>query len=477
MASVATRWWSAVGMIVAWTGGVSAGEVSVWRSTSKPEVFMKQETSARWEAKGQSADARIEIQPDKTHQTILGMGSSLEPTTCFNIAALAEADQQEVIDKMVDPEQGIGMNLMRICMGTPDFTGDDWYSYDDVPAGEADLELARFSIEKDRGYILPVIRRVAKSRRDVLFFASPWSPPGWMKTTGTMIGGRLKPEWYAAYAQYFVKFIRAYEAEGVPIHAVTVQNEPGVDRAREKDPKWFYPSCRWSGEEEATFIREHLGPALRMAGLSTKIWCYDHNYNVKPTPEGDDPGLDYPRTILTDARARGFVAGVAFHGYAGQPTGMSLFQTEFPETPIHFTEGSVFGLLGAAKLVSILRNHAVSYNAWVTMSDTAGKPNNGPFQADTTAIQRDLESNRPKYNFDYFLMGHFMKFLPRGSVRVESDSPQRISHVVFRAPDGSMRLVMVNAAARSRMVTVAVNEEVCQLALPGSSIVTALWMP
>ena len=122
-----------------------------------------------------------------------------------------------------------------------------------------------------------------------------------------------------AYAQYFVRFIQAYETAGIPIYAVTIQNEPGVDRAKEKNPKWHYPSCRWTGEQERDFIRDHLGPALRQAGLKTKIWCYDHNYNERST--GDDPGLDYPRKICRDAKAAAFVDGVAFHGYEGKPSG------------------------------------------------------------------------------------------------------------------------------------------------------------
>src|SRR5262249_48955285 len=148
---------------------------------------------------------------------------------------------------------GINLNLMRICIGTSDFTGDPWYSYDDIPAGRTDPELSHFSIAKDRSYILPILKQAIKINPNLQLFASPWSPPGWMKTTGNMIGGGLLPKWYSAYAHYFVKFIKAYEAEGTPIYAVTVQNEPGVDR--EHQPKMRYPSCKWTAEEERDFIK------------------------------------------------------------------------------------------------------------------------------------------------------------------------------------------------------------------------------
>src|SRR5262249_20780398 len=148
-----------------------------------------------------------------------------------------------------NPSTGIGMNLLRICIGTSDFAGEDWYSYDDLPSGETDPDLRKFSIGRDRAYILPALKLAKRQNPNLLFFASAWSPPGWMKTTGNMIGGEFPSRWYGTYAQYLVRFIQAYEVEGIPIHAITVQNDPGLDRSKEKDPKWFYPSCHWNAEQ------------------------------------------------------------------------------------------------------------------------------------------------------------------------------------------------------------------------------------
>jgi glucosylceramidase len=385
---------------------------------------------------------------------------------------MSESDRERALERLVSPTAGIGMNLMRVCIGTPDFTGDAWYSYDDRPPGETDPDLKHFSIERDRAYILPVLKQARRQNPDLLFFASPWSPPGWMKSTGTMVGGRLLPRWYPAYADYFVKFTRAYEAEGIPIYAVTVQNEPGVDRAKERDPKWHYPSCHWTAEQERDFIRDHLGPALRRAGLRTKIWCYDHNYNRKP--HGDNPGIAYPRTILSDPQAAQFVGGVAFHGYAGQPDGMTVFHREFPRGPVHFTEGSVFGLRGGVELIEKLRNWASSYNAWVTILDDHGQPNNGPFEASRTIITLNPATRKPIEHFDFFLYGHFMKFIQRGAVRVDSEGPRRLPHVAFRNPDGALVLIVVNDGAAVSV------EAVCGPAnwrtpLPGRSVATLVW--
>jgi glucosylceramidase len=362
---------------------------------------------------------------------------------------------------------------VRICIGTPDFTSDPWYSYNDLPPAETDPELKRFSIEKDRAYILPVLKLARQKNPDLLFFASPWSPPGWMKTTGTVIGGELLPRWYGAYAEYFVKFIRAYEAEGISIYAVTIQNEPGVDRAKERNPKWHYPSCHWTGAQERDFIRDHLGPAIRRHGLKTRIWCYDHNYNAKPL--GADPGIAYPRTVLSDAQAASFVSGVAFHGYAGDPSGMGVFHKEFPKVPLYFTEGSVFGLKGGVELIEKLRNDASGYNAWVTILDNKGKPNNGPFEASRTIITLDPNTRKPTEHFDFFLYGQFMKFIHRGAVRVASGGSTRsFANVAFRNPDGQILLVVVNAGSAESLNLNCVGRT-ASARLPGKSVATFLW--
>ena len=454
----------------------AADSIRWWVSSVDMQQQLTEQPVLEWRADSGAKGQRIEINPAVTYQKILGLGSSLEPSTGSNLWQMSEADRERTVERLVSPTAGIGMNLMRICIGTPDFTGDPWYSYNDLPRGEIDPELKRFSIEKDHTYILPVLKLARQKNPDLLFFASPWSPPGWMKSTGTMIGGELLPQWYPAYAEYFVKFIRAYEAEGIPIHAITIQNEPGVDRAKEKNPKWFYPSCHWTGEQERDFIRDHLGPALRRHGLTTRIWCYDHNYNVKP--RGDDPGLPYPRTILSDRGAAQFVDGVAFHGYAGGPNGMNVFQREFPLTPIHFTEGSVFGIKGGVELIEKLRNWASSYNAWVTILDDHGKPNNGPFDADRTIITFDSKTGRPTEHFDFYLSGQFMKFIQRGAVRIESTPGTRdFANVAFRNPDRSIVLVLVNAGSRGRSFSLQCAGQTAGGRLMGNSVATFVCQP
>lgn len=447
-----------------------------WVTTADLRQALSPTPKIAFRRSGTTATERIEIRDDVRFQTLFGMGGSLEGSTCSNLWRMSPADRDQVMTRLVDPRQGIGMNLMRVCIGTSDFTGDPWYSYCDLPPGQTDPELKTFSIERDRAYLLPVIKSARRLNPHLRFFASPWSPPGWMKSSGNMTGGHLLPQWYPAYAQYFIKFIRAYEAEGIPIHAITVQNEPGVDRGLEKDPKWYYPSCRWTGTQERDFIRDHLGPALRRAGLKTRIWCYDHNYNLEA--KSDSPGLDYPRTILKDPRAAGFVDGVGFHGYEGKASGMTLFHDEFPKTPIHFTEGSVFSIYGARDLIDRFRNWACSYNAWVLMLDTAGKPNNGPFPATHAAISLNTNTLQASYLLEYHVYGHFMKFLPRGSVRIDSIGrglDPEVTQVAFRTPEGHRVLILSNPSDTPHTIDVVWNGRSCSIQSPAKSVATWRW--
>lgn len=463
---------------------ICAGWVLLISVVVQGEVYLtRSDLASRWErlpdpawVKGGGTNAIVvRIDPARRLQTILGLGSSLESSTCENLAVMSEGAREEALGYLLSPVHGLGMNLMRVCIGTSDFTGTPWYSYDDLAPGGVDPLLEQFSIEKDRAVILPVLKRAKVVNPELLFFASPWSPPGWMKTTGNMIGGSLKREYYGVYANYFVRFIRAYAAEGIPIHAVTVQNEPGVDRSKEKDARWFYPSCRWTGEEERVFIRDHLGPALAKAGLRTRIWCYDHNYNEKPGAGGEDPGIDYPRTILSDPEAAREVEGVAFHGYQGEPSAMGTLIKEFPGKTMHFTEGSVFGIGGARDLAERLRNGASSYNAWVSMLDTEGKPNRGPFEASRTVINLNRKTGRAERGFDYYLYGHFMRFIKRGAVGLGVEGGVKpISTVAFENPDRSRILVLVNVAKVATRVgwSVVGDARQFEMELPAESLLT-----
>ncbi|MBI1389311.1 MAG: glycosyl hydrolase [bacterium] len=400
----------------------------------------------------------IEINPAETFQAMLGAGASFERSSCYNLNRLPEDQRNKVIQRLVDPVFGIGMNLMRICIGTSDFTDGSFYTYDDLPDDDKDFGLSNFSIEPDRGVILPVLRQALASNPDLRFIAAPWSPPAWMKTNGSLRGGRLRRDCYEVFADYLARFIKAYEAEGIPIYALSPQNEPDY-------PNPDYPTCYWSAEDQRDFIRDYLGPVFDRESIQTQIWCWDHNWNR----------LDFPRLILRDPIAARFTAGVAFHLYEGEVTAQSRLHDEFPDTPIYFTEGSTYKTAGAIEIIDIFRNWACSYNAWVIMLDEHQQPNRGPHDADPTAIEL-LDDGGVRYNFDYFMYGHFSKFIARGALRVASGAGGRNApNVAFLNPDGTIVLIVVNARNQEYSYSVKCGVVAFEDTLPARSMITYRW--
>lgn len=400
----------------------------------------------------------VEIDVTDRGQAILGFGASFDHATCENLAKLTPERRREVVEKLFHPERGIGMNLMRVCIGTSDFTGVPYYSYSDVAPGETDPDLERFSIDKDRDQVLPAIRLAREANPALLLYASPWSPPAWMKTSGKLGTGSLKREWHPAFARYLLEFVKAYEAEGLPIHALTVQNEPQMSHAG-------YPTTLWSAEEQRDFIRDHLGPLFEREQVATKIWCWDHNWNM---PE-------FPATILGDPAAARFVDGTAFHHYEGRVAAQGQLHRQFPDKHIYFTEGSMFGVDGARSIVEILRNWSRSYNFWVVMLDEHRRPNRGPHSASATCLEL-LDDGTVRTNFDYFMYGQFMKFIPRDAVRVQSTEPDGgPRNVAFLTPAGEVVLVAVNTSWSQRRFAVACGDRGFVVTLPGSSVGTYRW--
>ena len=436
-------------------------DVSVWVSTQDGSKQLSAESPMAFIDKSTENIPIIEINPAVTFQSILGLGSSWEHATCENLFRLPESERNEIIKKVVSPVDGIGMNLMRLCIGASDFIGEEYYTYCDLPDGETDEALEHFSIEKDRAYLIPVIKKSLEYNPDMLFFASPWSPPAWMKTNGKLGGGKLKQEYYDSWAHYLLKYILAYEAEGIPIYAITVQNEPNMIHLD-------YPTTLWNGEMQRDFIRDHLGPLFKKNNIKTLIWCWDHNWN----------NLDFPRAILSDPQTAQYVDGTGFHLYEGKVEAQSEIKAEFPEKHIYFTEGSVFRTSGAIRMISILRNWSRSYNSWVTMLNEHREPNHGPHSASATIIELKDDLSI-EYRYDYYMYGHFMKFIQRNAVRIESTMPniRSFANVAFRNPDSSIVMVVANGSRKSLVFSTLCLGKTFSTSLPATSIATYSWQP
>ncbi len=418
-----------------------------------------EETPKSWETVHPTEAPVILVDLTKKRQSLLGLGASFDHATCENLFKLTPEKRADVLEKLFGREAGIGMNLMRVCIGTSDFVREEYYTYDDLAEGETDPELAKFSIDKDRAYVLPIIKLAQQKNPNLLLFASPWSPPAWMKTSSKLGTGRVMPKFYPAFAEYLLKFIQAYEAEGLPIYAITVQNEPQHQDAR-------YPTTLWSATEQRDFIRDHLGPLFERQNIRTKIWCWDHNWNQ----------IDFPRTILADAQAARYVDGTGFHHYEGNVEAQSILAREFPDKHIYFTEGSVFRTRGALRLIDILRHGSRSYNAWVVMLDEHRKPNRGPHSASATCVEL-LDDRTVRYNYDYYMQGQFMKYIQRDAVRLETPQLELhgFGHVAFINPNGQVVLVAANARRDPQTFAIQCGNWMFEADLPAESVATYLY--
>jgi len=444
---------------------------------------------------GTSHELTITVDPGRRFQTMDGFGASITDSSAALLAGLTPAARDAAMVSLFDPRHGDGLSLLRQPMGGSDFVAQAAYTYDDMPPGETDYEMRHFSIAHDEAQILPLLRQALALRPDLHIIASPWSAPAWMKTSGSLVGGELidDPRILAAYADYFVEFLLAYQRAGVPIYAVTPQNEP-----QNRNPSG-YPGMYMSAGQQAAFIAE-LGPALLCAGLDTKILAYDHNWSMHPgdiasTPPGQTPETEYPSLVLADPRAAPWVDGIAYHCYFGDAARMSTLHDAFPDAEIFFTECSgshgpddppaqVFAdtLKWHARnlILGVTRNWSRTVVNWNLALDPSGGPHVGG--CDTcTGVVTVGPGQSVTTNAEYFTLGHLARFVRPGARRVASTSfgttgwNGQIMDVAFRNPDGSTALVVHNESDDPRTFAVAVGRHSFEYTLPGGALATFTW--
>jgi len=417
---------------------------------------------------GAKAEA-ITLHPEATKQEILGFGGALTDATCYILGQQTARERQAILHDLFAPG-AMALNVCRTCIGASDYSRNA-YSFDE--SDTPDPELKKFSIDHDKAYILPVLRDARKVNPELFLFSSPWSPPGWMKSSGTLLGGAMRKHSYEPYAQYFRRFLEAYKAEGVAIDAVTVQNEVDADQ----DGRM--PACLWGQEYEIEFVKDHLGPALRKAGLPTKIWVLDHNYALwgRAVDELSDPDL------------RESVDGIAWHGYVGEPGAMSRVHEAFPTKNAYWTEGGpditapdyqTDFAKWTETFNGVLSNWARSITAWNLVLDEKGNPNIGPFPCGgvVTVENGTVEnaSHKVTPSGQYWALAHFSKHVRRGAKVMASsgktDGP--VSQVAFRNPDGSYVAVLANSGAATQ-VQLVMGAKSLTVELPANSVRTLEW--
>lgn len=403
------------------------------------------------------------------YQELDGFGASLTDSSAWLLSKkLSDAQRKAALEMLFDPAKGIGLSILRQPMGASDFALQD-YSYDDMPPGETDPALRRFSIDRDRAYIIPILREARALNPQLKIIGSPWSPPGWMKTSDSMIHGALLPSAYEAFANYFVEYVKAYEAAGIPIYAITMQNEP-------LNVPGNYPGMDMTAGEQARFLGEDLGPAFRKAGIHTKILVFDHNWDL----------IEYPITVLNDAKAAAFAEGTAIHCYGGSVTAQSELHDRFPDKGIWLTECSG-GEWQKGKLleqqmqliIGATRNWAKSVVLW----NLALNQNHEPFLGGCTTcrgvvmVKDDVTPAEVLPTVDYTALGHASKFVRPGARRIESNSfgPGSLEDVAFENPDGSIVLIVLNSSSGPLEFNVGWAGQFAEYKLGEGAVVTLKW--
>ena len=446
--------------------------VQIFETTGDRAKLLQPQASVTF-GTGMPTGLQITINDTTKYQQMDGFGASLTDSAAWVVSHKLSAQQQaDLWQSLFSATNGIGISFLRQPMGASDFSASGNYSYDDVPPGQTDPNLTNFSVAHDSAYIIPLLQQALSINPAIKIGAVPWSPPAWMKTSGTMNGGNMNTAYLPSLAQYFVKFVQAYQAQGILIYAVMPQNEP-------LNSNTAYPTEYLSASDEAAFIGGNLGPALNAAGLGTvKILGYDHNW--------DNPS--YAESLLADAPASSYLAGSAFHCYAGDVSAQSTVKSAYPNKDVWFTECS--GTVGTSfardlawnaenLLIGATRNWARSISLWNIALDQNSGPKNGGCTNCRGVVTID-DSTSPATitnNVEYYVLGHLAKFVAPGAYRIDSNTfgAGSIEDVAFQNPDGSVVLLVLNAASTSGSFSVSWRSQTFNYTLPAGAVATFVW--
>lgn len=441
-------------------------DVDFWLTKGNQSVLLQKQSTVLGFGTTYNTYANIDVSETQSYQTIDGFGYTLTGGSAEVINQLGAAKKQELLQELFGSSQtSIGISYLRISVGASDLNANT-FSYDDMPIGETDLNLDNFSLGPDLNTVIPLLNEIVAINPSIKIMGSPWSAPVWMKDNNSTIGGKLQPQYYSVYANYFVKYIQAMADQGIDIDAITPQNEPlhGGNN----------PSMLMTALEQADFIKNHLGPAFQSANISTKIIVYDHNCD----------NYQYPITVLNDSGANPFVAGSAFHLYAGDINALSTVHNAFPDKGIYFTEqytpsNGDFG--GDLKwhlknvVIGSMRNWSKTALEWnLANNSTFGPHTDGGCTTCKGAITI-TSSDTFTRNVGYYIIAHASKFIPQGSIRIGSNNSGNLNTVAFKTPQGKIVLIVENDGGSSEIFNIKHQNEWVTTSLDGGSVGTYIW--
>ena len=448
----------------------AAGVVQAWVTTADKSKLLARSSNARFGTQAASA-SRIEVDSERRYQEIVGFGAAVTDASAWLIQTKLKAPERTALLEELFGRKGggLGFSLTRISIGASDFSRTH-YSLDEPPGGTPDPNLTHFSIEPQRGELLPVLRASLAINPRLRIIASPWSPPGWMKDSGRMIGGRLLEPAQPWLASYLVRFVDAYAAEGVPVFALTLQNEPNFE------PK-DYPGMKLEPRERARIIGEFLGPMLAQRPAPPVILDWDHNW--------DHP--EFPLAVLSNPTAAKFVAGVAWHCYEGDVAAQTPVHDAHPDKDAYLTECSggewepgweaSLRWFTRSLIIGSMRGWSRGVVLWNLALDEHHGPHAGGCSDCRGVVTIDSTTGKITRNVEYYVLAHASRFVRPGASRIESTTGDNgLESVAFRnADDGSVVLIVLNDGQQSRQFSVHHAGKSFGYALPAGAVATFTW--
>ncbi|WP_246296558.1 glycoside hydrolase family 30 protein [Winogradskyella vidalii] len=407
----------------------------------------------------------INVSEGTTYQEMDGFGYTLTGGSASLINAMSTSARESLLQELFGTgENSIGVSYLRVSIGASDLDATT-FSYNDLPDGQTDENLTNFSLNPDMANLIPILNEITAINPDIKILGSPWSAPTWMKSNGSTIGGELLPQYYSTYANYFVKYINGMAAQGITIDAITIQNEP--------ENPYNNPSMVMTAEQQKTFIRDHLGPTFQTENIATKIILFDHNL--------DHP--EYPISILNDATAKSYIDGSAFHLYAGQIDNMSVVHNAHPDKNVYFTEqwvqapGDFYSDIRwhiRELIIGAPRNWSRNVLEWNLAADPNSEPHtDGGCTECLGAIT--IDGNNVERNPAYYIIAHASKFVPAGSIRIESNYSTELPNVAFKTPNNKIVVIVLNNSEAQETLNINTSQESITTTIPAGSVGTFVW--
>ncbi len=437
--------------------------IKMWVTSTNKSSLLKEVTSNLFVENSARYSTILEIDTTKRFQEIDGFGFALTGGSADLIQNKLTKVQRDSLLQNLFSDNGIAVSYLRISIGASDLD-DHAFTYNDIAAGQTDEALKNFSIASDKANLIPLLKDILKINPALKLMASPWSAPAWMKTNNSLKAGSLKPNYYQAYANYFVKYLKAMLEEGITIEAITLQNEP-------ENPN-NNPSMLMTAAEQALFVKKYLGPAFKAASITTKIIVFDHN--------ADHP--EYPIAILNDKEAADFIDGSAFHLYLGQVDALSKVHEAHPDKNLYFTEqwtGAKGNFSGDFNwhvknlIIGATQNWARTVLEWNLASDSNFAPHTeGGCTECRGAITID---NGFTKNVSYYIIGQASKFVKSGSIRIASSTSQDLPNVAFLTPKGEKVVIVLNEQSEARNVSIKQGNKYISVTVGASSAASIVW--